>query len=98
MVRSRRKRRSDVYRTDFSRISVYPQFQRPEQNKGLKRLEPGDVVRVRVSGLDDDGRPTAVFKGYTIVIDDGSVEPGAEVKVRIERVAGRVARGRIAEE
>ncbi|MCE4628111.1 MAG: hypothetical protein F7C34_03060 [Desulfurococcales archaeon] len=72
MARSRRKRRSDVYRTDFSRISVYPRFQKPEQNKGLKRLEPGDVVRVRVSGLDDDGRPTAVFKGYTIIIEGGA--------------------------
>ena len=91
MVRARKKRRSSVYNTDFSRISVYPSYQRPRQNTGPKRIEPGDELRVRVSGLDDDGRPTAVARGYTIVIEGADIEPGKTVRVVVTRVEGRTA-------
>jgi len=98
LVRSRRKRRGNVYRTDFSRISVYPKYQKPHQDMGPKKIEPGDEMRVRVSGLDDDGRPTAIAKGYTIVIEGIDLEPGENVRVVVERVEGRTAYARLKEE
>ncbi|MCE4624446.1 MAG: TRAM domain-containing protein [Desulfurococcales archaeon] len=89
MVRGRKKRRSDVYRTDFSRISVYPGFQRPSPQQGLKKFKSGDEIKVRVTGQDDDGRPTGMIKGFTVVLEGADVEPGAEVRAVITRVSGK---------
>ena len=89
MARGRRKRRSDVYKTDFSRISVYPGFQKPSPQQGLRRFKPGDEIKVRVTGQDDDGRPTGKIKGFTVILEGADVEPGAEVKAIITKLIGK---------
>lgn len=94
MARSRKKRRGNVYTTNFGRISVYPSFQRPKESTGKRRLAPGDIVKVRVSNLDDDGRPMGAYLGYTVIIEGYEAEPGVEVRVEITRVEGRTAWGR----
>ncbi len=96
MARGKKVRR-DVYQTDMRRFSIYPTYRKPVENKGMKHLKPGDTVRVRISGVDDDGRPTAVYLGYTIIVE-GDVEPGSEVRVEIARVEGRTAIARLREE
>jgi len=96
VVRRRRKAKEDVYRTSFDRLSSYPSVRnaisRAEAGSSKpRRLAEGDTVKVRITGVDDDGRPTGDYKGYKVVIDGVDVEPGVEVEVRITRVRGRVA-------
>ncbi len=93
MARSRKKRRSEVYHTDFNRLSVYPSFQRPKTDV-KKKFSLGDIVKVRITDLDDDGRPIGRLKDYTVVLEEGELEPGVEVRVEITRVEGRRLIGR----
>jgi predicted RNA-binding protein with TRAM domain len=88
-VRSRKKRRTDVYRTDFNRLSIYPRYQVPKPGQELKRFSPGDIIKIRITGLDDDGRPTALIKGYTVVVKASGLEPGQEIKVVVENIDGK---------
>jgi predicted RNA-binding protein with TRAM domain len=98
LVRNRKKRSSEVYRTDLNRLSVYPQYKKPESRGKAPIIKEGDVITLRITGLDDDGRPTGIAKGYTIVIVDGEVTPGEKVKVVVERVLGKTARARLIED
>lgn len=94
MVRGRKKRRESVYGTNFDRFSVYPSYKetvRKQQEEERRRNTPqvGARIRVRITGMDDDGNPTGAYMGYTVVIEGAEVEPGEEVQVVIKRVRGR---------
>ena len=96
MVRRRRKKREDVYSTNYERLSTYPSFRQAAVKSGPDKpgLRPGAVIRIRVSGVDDDGRPVGQYMGYRIVVEEADVDPGVELKVRIESVTGRTAYGK----
>ena len=98
MVRTRRKRRSDVYRTDLNRLSVYPQYRKPEMQGKITPVRKGEVLTVRITGLDDDGKPTGIVKGYTVIVEDAEVNPGEKVRVIIEDVQGKTLKARLARE
>ena len=89
MARGKKKRGSGVYRTDISRLSVYPRFQRPQESLGRRGFSPGEIIKVRVTGQDDDGDPTGIVSGYTVVIRGAEAEPGDELKVRVVEVRGK---------
>ncbi|MEB3765119.1 MAG: TRAM domain-containing protein [Desulfurococcales archaeon] len=88
-MRARKRKRSDVYRTDMNRLSVYPSFRKPKENMGRRHMRIGDIVKIRITGVDDDGNPIGVYQGYTVVITDSQFEPGQEVTARITEVHGR---------
>ena len=90
MARGKKKRGSGVYRTDISRLSVYPRFQKPQESLGRRGFSRGEIIKVRVTGQDDDGNPTGVISGYIIVIRGADAEPGDEFKVRIVDVRGKI--------
>ena len=48
-----------------------------------------------VTGVDDDGHPIGRARGYTIVVEGESLEPGITVEVEIIDVRGRTARARL---
>jgi len=95
VARGRKKRRGNVYGTNVERLSVYPSYRetvRKQQEEEKKRSTPqeGAKIRVRITGMDDDGNPTGTYMGYTVVIDGGvEAEPGLEVQVVIKKVRGR---------
>ncbi|MCE4601832.1 MAG: TRAM domain-containing protein [Desulfurococcales archaeon] len=89
----RRKRRHNIYNTDYNRISVYPSYKKPQQRE---HIEIGNVIEVRVSKTDENGDPLGSYKGYTVVIL-GDAMPGDVVKIRVERVHGSRIWGRLIE-
>ncbi len=95
MVRRRRKRKEDVYTTSYDRLSSYPSYKKPSGGEREKRLKVGDRVRIHVTGVDDDGHPIGRARGYTIVVEGESLEPGITVEVEIIDVRGRTARARL---
>ena len=94
MVRGRKKRRENVYGTSFDRISVYPSYRetvRKQQEEERRRSTPqvGSKIKVRITGMDDDGNPTGAYMNYIVVIEGAEVEPGEEVQVIIRKVRGK---------
>lgn len=86
----RRKKRANIYNTDYNRISVYPSYKRPEARE---KVEIGSVIEVRVSKTDENGDPLGQYRGYTVVIL-GDAMPGDVVRVKVERVRGSRIWGR----
>ena len=95
MVRRRRKRREDVYTTSYERLSSYPSYRKVEGEPSGKPLRRGDRIRIHITGVDDDGNPVGRARGYTVVVEGESLEPGATVDVEIIDVRGRMARARL---
>jgi predicted RNA-binding protein with TRAM domain len=95
LVRPRKKRRKDVYSTDMNRLSVYPSYKRPEEKTGRIQFRRGETIKVRVSGQDDDGRPTGVYKGYRVVIIEGDAMPGEEVMVEVQEYKSGIVYARL---
>ncbi len=92
LVRGRKRKRSDVYRTDMNRLSVYPSFQKPQENTGKRRINIGETIRIRITGIDDDGNPIGLFSSYTVVVIDAQselFEPGQELSVKVVEVKGK---------
>ncbi len=93
MVRRRKKSRQDVYRTNFDRLSSYPSYKeavRAGREREPRGPKPGDTLRVRVTGVDDEGRPTGSYMGLTVVLTGGDFEPGELVEAVVEKVSGRI--------
>jgi len=95
LVRRVRKRKRDPYNTSFERLSVYPTASRPLERKE-RTLHPGDKIKIRVTSIDDEGRPSGLFHGYIVtIIDLDDVKPGETVSVIIEKVMGKKAMARV---
>lgn len=103
MSRSAKKRKRDPYSTNLERLSVYPSYRRSvskareaEREQGLRE---GSIIRVRISGIDDEGKPTGFYKGYEVSIEvrGREPEPGESVTVRVKRISGRKVSGELAE-
>ena len=87
MPRRRGKRvRRDLYGASLSRLSVYPQAGGPGEGRP-EPPEPGDVLRVRIQSLDEDGAGVGFYRGYRVVVDGAS--PGETVEALVERVHKR---------
>ena len=66
---------------------------KPSEATGRK-LKPGDVIRVRLTGVDDEGRPLGTFQNYTVIVNGMErFEPGETVQVRVVSVHGSTAVG-----
>ena len=90
-----KKKRGNVYNVDPERLSVYPSYKRNSSGGvNLPELRQGDRVKVRISSYNDDGDAVAVYKGYTILIQNPDAEPGETVEVVITDIRGRTARAR----
>ena len=96
MVRRGGKRKhGNVYNVDPERLSVYPSYKRgSDVDTRLPELRRGDRVKVRISSYNDDGDAVAVYKGYTILIQNPDAEPGETIEVVITDIRGRTARAR----
>jgi len=95
LVRRGRKRKKDPYHTSFDRLSIYPKMTKPSEDTG-RRLRPGDVIRVRLTGVDDEGRPLGTFQRYTVIVNGiERFEPGEIVQVRVVSVHGLTAMGQV---
>jgi predicted RNA-binding protein with TRAM domain len=55
-------------------------------------LKEGDVIEVRIVGLDETGRGIAYYRGYKVIVDD--VTPGSKVVCKLLRVTGNIAYGK----
>ena len=82
--RGYKSRRKDIYRSNFSRISVYPSFKEYLNKEERKGVKEGDVVKVKIVGLDESGKGIAYYKGTKVLVED--VTPGTEVLCKIVRV------------
>jgi len=82
--RGYRSRRRDVYHSNLSRISVYPSFKKYLREDEKKNIKEGDVVKVRIIGLDESGKGIAYYKGTKVLVED--VMPGMEVLCKIVKV------------
>ena len=98
MPRSVKRKKRDPYSTNLERLSVYPSYKnisKKEEKRGVTRLKEGATIRVRVTGVDDEGRPTGIYKGYEISIETQGVElePGEAVNVKVKKIIGRKGYG-----
>ncbi len=94
-MRKGRRRKKDPYQTNFERLSIYPSKIKPKENHG-RRLKPGNLIKVRVTGVDEEGRPTGTFLNYLVIINNTeSLEPGTIVKVKVLKTFGLKAIGEI---
>ncbi len=82
--RGYKSRRKDVYRSNFSRTRVYPSFKEYLKKEERKDVKEGDVVKVRIVGLDESGKGIAYYKGTKVLVED--VMPGMEVLCKIVKV------------
>ncbi|MCE4600678.1 MAG: TRAM domain-containing protein [Desulfurococcales archaeon] len=102
MSRNSKRKKRDPYSTSYERLSIYPTYKNPESDN--KRRSPpvreGTTVKIRITGVDDEGRPIGLYSGYEIAVDESSedLEPGETVRVKIKRVRGRKALGSIKKE
>lgn len=100
MARNQRRREENPYSTNLERLSVYPSY-RNIRGVGNRMEAPvlreGATVRLRVTGIDDEGRPTGFYKGYEISIETMGVElePGDQVIVELKKISGRRGYGEL---
>jgi len=80
----RKKRRENLYNTDYNRISIYPSYKKPDARE---RITVGSVLTIRVSKTDENGDPLGEYRGYNVVIL-GDAMPGEVVRVKVDRVRG----------
>lgn len=52
-------------------------------------LKTGDTLTIYVDNIDDQGRGTANYRGYRIIVYNATV--GSKVTVRVKEVRGREA-------
>ncbi len=86
--RGRKSRRTDVYTSNLSKMSVYPRFNRYDDRKS-QEIKEGDVIKVRIIGIDDSGRGIAYYKNVKVLVEDAI--PGSEVVCKVVRVSGNLA-------
>ncbi len=91
IVNRRRKQseKEDLYKTDFYRLSSYPTY-RNNDNKEV--LNQGDLIKVVIGNMDENGRGLASYKNYKVFVK-GEVFPGDRVNVRIETIKGNTIVG-----
>ncbi|MEB3779475.1 MAG: hypothetical protein GSR85_04510 [Desulfurococcales archaeon] len=95
MGKYKKKRTTDVYKTDIQRLSVYPSYNHGKSShKGREELKKNSIITVRVTQIDDNGHPSATYRGYRIRII-GEANPGDKVKVLVKEVRGLNAIGTI---
>ncbi len=89
MGKPKKKRTSDVYRTDVQRLSVYPSYNYSKNRQKDKELGPekNSVITVRVTQIDDNGHPLAIYRGYKVILL-GEANPGDRVEVLVKDVKG----------
>lgn len=90
--RGRKSKRGNVYYSNLSRMSVYPSFKKPTEEKTRERLREGDIIKVKIVGIDENGRGIAYYRSIKILIDD--VMPGVEVMCKIIKAMGKIAFGK----
>lgn len=97
MPRGEKRKERDPYSTSHERLSVYPSYKSSGVESKGPRIIEGASIRVRVTGVDDEGRPTGFYKGHEVAIEAGGadVEPGETVSVKVTRVSGRKVYGRL---
>ncbi len=97
MVRRRGKRiRRDVYSSNIQKYSVYPQPRHPEhepKRASTGKIKRGDTINVRIIDIDDDGRGIGYYMGMKVIVE--GVEPGIQVKVRVDKVEGDTIYGTV---
>lgn len=90
-MRRRRKetRRVDVYSSNISRYSVYPDY-REAGAEGKQAREPavrvGELIEIRVVSIDEDGYGVGSYKGYKVLIEAAS--PGERISAKVKAVRG----------
>ncbi|MEB3817008.1 MAG: TRAM domain-containing protein [Desulfurococcales archaeon] len=89
---ARRKRRGGPYSLDLRRLSVYPSF-KPHRSGGETSLRIGDIVRVHILSMDDEGRGVGYIRGCKVIVEDA--EPGTDVVVKIVGAEGRTFHGQL---
>lgn len=90
-MRRRRKetRRVDVYSSNISRYSVYPDYREAgTQGKHAKRPEVriGDLIEVRIVSIDEDGYGIGSYRGYRVLVEAAS--PGERINARVKAIRG----------
>lgn len=80
-----KKQSWNPYTSDIQRLSIYPSI----NVKDDSILKIGDTLTIYIDNVDDQGRGTASYKGFKIIVYNATV--GSKVTVRVKEIRSREA-------
>ncbi len=94
--RGGKRKRGNVYSVDPDRLSVYPSYKQGGASGSARvELRQGDRIKVKITSYNEDGDAVAIYKGYTVLIQNPDAEPGESIEVEIVSVQGRTIKARL---